>query len=158
MSDDNLITLRGSTDIVCDFFNCAVNNVIYMRGIYPPETFKRVNKYGLSMMVCYIDFSLLIIFVALSISWFWLINKKNCIFLDNDWWTVDSIHWQHIKTIECMVINRQSKKANFNCKVSWNKWNSREMDILMRKHRENYCTKYGWGSIEEIHERYRRRN
>lgn len=47
----NLITLRGSTDIVTEFFNCAVNSILYQRAIYAPETFKRVTKYGLSMMM-----------------------------------------------------------------------------------------------------------
>jgi mitotic spindle assembly checkpoint protein MAD2 len=47
----NLITLRGSTEIVTEFFNCAVNSVLYQRAIYAPESFKRVTKYGLSMMM-----------------------------------------------------------------------------------------------------------
>ena len=51
LESNNLITLRGSTDIVCEFFNFAVNSVIYNRGIYPPENFKRVSKYGISTMV-----------------------------------------------------------------------------------------------------------
>lgn len=46
----NVITLRGSTDIVTEFFNYSVNNILYQRGIYPPESFKRVSHYGLSMM------------------------------------------------------------------------------------------------------------
>jgi mitotic spindle assembly checkpoint protein MAD2 len=47
----NVLTLRGSTDIVTEFFDFAVNAILYQRGIYPPETFKKVPKYGLSMMV-----------------------------------------------------------------------------------------------------------
>lgn len=47
----NVITLRGSTDIVTEFFNFSVNTILYQRGIYPPESFKKVPKYGLSMMV-----------------------------------------------------------------------------------------------------------
>lgn len=47
----NLITLRGSTDIVTEFFNYSVNSILYQRGIYPPETFKRQSKYNLSMMM-----------------------------------------------------------------------------------------------------------
>lgn len=66
----NVITLRGSTDIVVEFFNFSVNNILYQRGfvllclffpllkmskhfegIYPPESFKRVSQYGLSMMI-----------------------------------------------------------------------------------------------------------
>lgn len=49
-STSNLITLSGSTAIVTEFFNYSVNNILYQRGIYPPEGFKRVNHYGLAMM------------------------------------------------------------------------------------------------------------
>ena len=44
------ITLRGSTDIVVEFFEYSVNSILYQRGIYPPESFKRTSKYGLAMM------------------------------------------------------------------------------------------------------------
>ena len=47
----NVITLKGSTEIVREFFNYSVNNILYQRGIYPPESFKKQNSYGLSMMV-----------------------------------------------------------------------------------------------------------
>lgn len=47
----NVITLRGSTDIVTEFFKYSVNNILYQRGIYPPESFKKVSHYGLSMMI-----------------------------------------------------------------------------------------------------------
>lgn len=47
----NVINLKGSTAIVKEFFNFSVNNILYQRGIYAPESFKRVNNYGLSMMV-----------------------------------------------------------------------------------------------------------
>lgn len=47
----NVITLKGSVDIVTEFFNYSVNSILYQRGIYPPETFKRVPKYGLTMMM-----------------------------------------------------------------------------------------------------------
>ena len=29
----------------------SINSILYQRGIYPPETFRRVNKYGLTMLV-----------------------------------------------------------------------------------------------------------
>mmetsp|Transcript_25636 Transcript_25636/g.35427 ORF Transcript_25636/g.35427 Transcript_25636/m.35427 type:complete len:204 (+) Transcript_25636:404-1015(+) len=47
----NNITLRGSTEIVSEFFSYAVNSILYQRGIYPPETFERKKKYGLQMLV-----------------------------------------------------------------------------------------------------------
>jgi len=45
------ISLKGSVDIVSEFFGYSINSILYQRGIYPPETFKRVNKYGLAMLV-----------------------------------------------------------------------------------------------------------
>eukprot|EP01139_Manchomonas_bermudensis_P020369 Amastigsp_a678598_55.p1 type:complete len:202 gc:universal Amastigsp_a678598_55:27-632(+) len=47
----NTITLKGSTQIVTEFFGYGINSILYQRGIYPPESFVRVSKYGLSMMV-----------------------------------------------------------------------------------------------------------
>lgn len=45
------ITLRGSVEIVTEFFGFAVNNILYQRGIYPPEHFASLAKYGLTIMV-----------------------------------------------------------------------------------------------------------
>lgn len=45
------ISLKGSTDIVTEFFMYSVNSILYQRGIYPPESFNRVSNYGLTMMV-----------------------------------------------------------------------------------------------------------
>jgi len=47
----NVITLKGSTDIVTEFFGYSINSILYQRGIYPPESFSRVKKYGLAMLV-----------------------------------------------------------------------------------------------------------
>lgn len=66
----NTITIKGSTDIVTEFFGkhsptaCdvpnltviqplgySINSILYQRGIYPPEDFVKVNKYGLGMLV-----------------------------------------------------------------------------------------------------------
>lgn len=46
----NLITLRGSAQIVTEFFNYGINSILYQRGIYPPEMFTKVQKYGLSIL------------------------------------------------------------------------------------------------------------
>eukprot|EP01027_Heterolobosea_sp_BB2_P000218 GEZU01000323.1.p1 GENE.GEZU01000323.1~~GEZU01000323.1.p1 ORF type:complete len:234 (-),score=57.23 GEZU01000323.1:110-724(-) len=47
----NVINLKGSTEIVTEFFGYSINSILYQRGIYPPETFKPVSKYGLTMLV-----------------------------------------------------------------------------------------------------------
>lgn len=48
---NGVITLRGSTDIVTEFFNFSVNNILYQRGVYPPESFKRIAKYGQTLFI-----------------------------------------------------------------------------------------------------------
>jgi len=45
------ITLKGSVKTVVEFFEYSINNILYQREIYPPETFRRVAKYGLAMFV-----------------------------------------------------------------------------------------------------------
>lgn len=45
------ITLHGSAEIVTEFFDFAVNNILYTRGVYPPEEFERKQKYGLTMLM-----------------------------------------------------------------------------------------------------------
>mmetsp|Transcript_17901 Transcript_17901/g.24797 ORF Transcript_17901/g.24797 Transcript_17901/m.24797 type:complete len:227 (+) Transcript_17901:70-750(+) len=44
------ITLKGSVAIVSEFFFTAINSILYQRGIYQPETFKREVKYGLTVL------------------------------------------------------------------------------------------------------------
>lgn len=52
-STDNqtVITLAGSVDIVTEFFFTAINSILYQRGIYEPESFRRVDKYGLTVLI-----------------------------------------------------------------------------------------------------------
>ena len=46
------IDLRGSTEIVVEFFEYCVNSILYQRALYTlPESFKRTSKYGLAMMM-----------------------------------------------------------------------------------------------------------
>ena len=47
---DTVISLKGSIAIVSEFFYYAINSILYQRGIYPPETFKRESKYGLTVL------------------------------------------------------------------------------------------------------------
>lgn len=47
----NAITLKGSAQIVAEFFNYGINSILYQRGVYPPEMFTTVQKYGLSILV-----------------------------------------------------------------------------------------------------------
>jgi len=52
MSTDTktIITLKGSVALVSEFFHTAINSILYQRGIYTPETFKRESKYGLTVL------------------------------------------------------------------------------------------------------------
>ena len=43
---------QGSTEIVTEFFGYSINSILYQRGIYPPESFSRVSKYGLQVLPC----------------------------------------------------------------------------------------------------------
>ncbi|CAK9316494.1 unnamed protein product [Citrullus colocynthis] len=47
----DIITLRGSAAIVSEFFGYAANSILYNRGLYPEESFVRVKKYGLPMLL-----------------------------------------------------------------------------------------------------------
>lgn len=50
-ASSGVITLRGSTDTVVEFFGFAINSILYQRGVYPAEGFAPVSKYGLSILV-----------------------------------------------------------------------------------------------------------
>lgn len=45
------ITLKGSAEIVAEFFYFGINSILYQRGIYPSESFTRAQKYGLTLLV-----------------------------------------------------------------------------------------------------------
>ncbi|KAF6003306.1 hypothetical protein CCYA_CCYA06G1842 [Cyanidiococcus yangmingshanensis] len=50
-SEQTPIALRGSTDTVIEFLQFAINSILYQRGLYPPDMFRRVPKYGTSVLV-----------------------------------------------------------------------------------------------------------
>lgn len=47
----NTITLRGSAQIVSEFFGYSINSILYQRGIYDPDAFRQVRKYNLRMQL-----------------------------------------------------------------------------------------------------------
>ncbi|KAI9007722.1 HORMA domain-containing protein [Hyaloraphidium curvatum] len=51
VSAKNKISLKGSTDIVTEFFEYGINSILYQRGLYAPEDFKMTKKYGLNLLV-----------------------------------------------------------------------------------------------------------
>lgn len=49
--DEGSYAKRSVLQIVTEFFGFACNSILYQRGIYPPESFAPVAKYGLSLLV-----------------------------------------------------------------------------------------------------------
>ncbi|KAM3956413.1 mitotic arrest deficient 2 [Aphomia sociella] len=47
----NTITLRGSAQIICEYLKFAVNSVLFQRGLYPAETFKAEQHYGITLLL-----------------------------------------------------------------------------------------------------------
>jgi len=47
----NAVTLKGSAQMISEFFNYGINSILYQRGIYPPETFTRKQEYGLTLLM-----------------------------------------------------------------------------------------------------------
>ncbi|KPJ14927.1 Mitotic spindle assembly checkpoint protein MAD2A [Papilio machaon] len=47
----NSITLKGSAQIICEYLRFAINSVLFQRGLYPPESFKAEQEYGLTLLI-----------------------------------------------------------------------------------------------------------
>lgn len=45
------LALKGSSKIVSDYFEFAINNILFQRGIYPSEDFITIKKYDLPLLV-----------------------------------------------------------------------------------------------------------
>uniref|UniRef100_A0A8R1EC90 HORMA domain-containing protein n=1 Tax=Caenorhabditis japonica TaxID=281687 RepID=A0A8R1EC90_CAEJA len=45
----NAISLKGSAQLVKEFFHYGVNSILYLRALYPSDSFKREKKYGLTL-------------------------------------------------------------------------------------------------------------
>ncbi|KAI5954730.1 MAD2 [Candida theae] len=45
------LALKGSSKIVSDYFEFAINSILFQRGIYPAEDFITVRKYDLPMVI-----------------------------------------------------------------------------------------------------------
>ncbi|KAG9675875.1 mitotic spindle checkpoint component mad2, partial [Aureobasidium melanogenum] len=45
------LALKGSSKTVTEFFEYCINTILFQRGVYPPEDFTAVKKYGLNMLV-----------------------------------------------------------------------------------------------------------
>ncbi|KAF1758936.1 hypothetical protein GCK72_015396 [Caenorhabditis remanei] len=47
----NAISLKGSAQLVKEFFDFGLSSILYQRGLYPSDSFKREKKYGLALFV-----------------------------------------------------------------------------------------------------------
>ncbi|XP_041976701.1 mitotic spindle assembly checkpoint protein MAD2A [Aricia agestis] len=72
----NSITLRGSAQIICEYLNFAINSVLFQRGLYPPETFKAQQQYGLTLLISEDAQINSFLTNLLSQSEEWIVNKK----------------------------------------------------------------------------------
>lgn len=45
------VQLKGSIDIVVEFFNYGINSILYQRGLYPSSSFNQREKYGLPLLM-----------------------------------------------------------------------------------------------------------
>ncbi|GBE78028.1 Mitotic spindle checkpoint component mad2 [Sparassis crispa] len=45
------ITLKGSTNLVTEFFKFSANTILFQRGVYPADDFHMVKKYGQTVLV-----------------------------------------------------------------------------------------------------------
>ncbi|KAI5960361.1 MAD2 [Candida pseudojiufengensis] len=50
-SSSQKLALKGSSKIVSDYFEFAINSILYQRGIYPQEDFQIIKKYDLPMII-----------------------------------------------------------------------------------------------------------
>jgi len=50
-SQKSPVQLKGSIDIVIEFFNYGINSILYQRGLYPSSSFIQREKYGLPLLV-----------------------------------------------------------------------------------------------------------
>lgn len=41
----------GTSELLCEYFNLAINNILYSRAIYPDSEFKKVQKYDMHFYV-----------------------------------------------------------------------------------------------------------
>lgn len=72
----NCITLRGSAQIICEYLKFAINSVLFQRGLYPPETFKAEQQYGITLLISEDEQIKSFLNNLLTQSEEWIVNKK----------------------------------------------------------------------------------
>ncbi|XP_068630486.1 mitotic spindle assembly checkpoint protein MAD2A [Battus philenor] len=72
----NCITLRGSAQIICEYLKYAINAVLFQRGLYPPESFKAEQQYGITLLMSEDPLIKGFLTNLLLQSEEWIVNKK----------------------------------------------------------------------------------
>ncbi|KAJ1528763.1 hypothetical protein ONE63_007150 [Megalurothrips usitatus] len=72
----NSITLKGSAELVMEYLNYGINSILFQRGVYPPETFKSVENFGLSIFVSTDEKIISFVETVLSQMKDWLLEEK----------------------------------------------------------------------------------
>ncbi|KAF3013672.1 Mitotic spindle checkpoint component mad2 [Penicillium rubens] len=49
------LSIKGSAKLVSEFFEYSINSILFQRGVYPPEDFTTIKKYGLNMLAVSAD-------------------------------------------------------------------------------------------------------
>lgn len=70
------ITLKGSAELVIEYLNYGINSILFQRGIYPPESFKTEEHFGLSILVSTDEKIISFLQSVLSQIKDWLLNEK----------------------------------------------------------------------------------
>ncbi|CAI5447713.1 unnamed protein product [Caenorhabditis angaria] len=72
----NSINLKGSAQLVKEFFHFGLNSILYQRALYPADSFKREKKYGLTLLVTHDKKLLAFLEPLLQQVEYWLAKKK----------------------------------------------------------------------------------
>lgn len=48
----NVLTLKGSTEVICDMLTSCVHNILYLRSVFHPSMFKTKEAYDMQVFVC----------------------------------------------------------------------------------------------------------
>ncbi|XP_044743394.1 mitotic spindle assembly checkpoint protein MAD2A [Chrysoperla carnea] len=89
----NAITLKGSAKMICEYLSYGINTILYQRGVYPPETFKADEKFGVVLLMSQDEKVQTFLNAIFSQMQIWLENDK-----------------QWIKKIAMVISNVQTKE------------------------------------------------
>ncbi|CAL2042289.1 CBN-MDF-2 protein [Caenorhabditis brenneri] len=72
----NAISLKGSAQLVKEFFHFGLNSILFQRALYPADSFKREKKYGITLYVTHEKKLLAFMEPLLQQVEYWLAKKQ----------------------------------------------------------------------------------